>query len=119
MSKSIGEKIKKLRIESNFTQEEMAKMLNIKRETIHKYENGIIKNIKYETVTKLAEILKTTPEYLLGLKEKKQPVISREHLTKENMAFFEADDISEKDKDEMFKLLQEFYFKQKYEKKEK
>ena len=63
---SIGEKLKMLRVKSNLTQEDLAKSLNVKRETIHKYENDIIKNIKYETIVKLAEIFNTAPEYLLG-----------------------------------------------------
>ena len=116
---SIGKKLKMLRTKFNLTQEDLAKSLNVKRETIHKYENDIIKNIKYETVVKLAKIFNTSPEYLLGLddNESEAIVISQEKLTKHNMAFFKAKDISDEDKKKMIELLQEFYYKQKLEKK--
>ena len=115
---SIGKKLKMLRTKFNLTQEDLAKLLNVKRETIHKYENDIIKNIKYETVVKLSKIFNTTPEYLLGLddNEKEDIVISQEKLTKHNMAFFKAKDISDEDKKKMIESIQEFYYKQKYEK---
>jgi hypothetical protein len=115
---SIGKKLKMLRTKFNLTQEDIAKLLNVKRETIHKYENDIIKNIKYETVVKLAKIFNTTTEYLLGLdnNESEDIVISQEKLTKHNMAFFKAKDISDEDKKKMIELIQEFYYKQKYEK---
>lgn len=118
--KNIGERILSLRLKFNITQEELAKKLNIKRQTIHKYENNIIKNIKYETIVKLAKIFNTTPEYLLGLddndNENEDTVISQEKLTKHNMAFFKAKDISDEDKKKMIESIQEFYYKQKYEK---
>ena len=115
---SIGKKLKMLRTKFNLTQEDLAKLLNVKRETIHKYENDIIKNIKYETVVKLSKIFNTTPEYLLGLddNENEDIVISQEKLTKHNMAFFKAKDISDEDKKKMIESIQEFYYKQKYEK---
>ncbi|MDO4640039.1 MAG: helix-turn-helix transcriptional regulator [Leptotrichia hongkongensis] len=115
---SIGKKLKMLRTKFNLTQEDLAKSLNVKRETIHKYENDIIKNIKYETVVKLAKIFNTSPEYLLGLddNESEDIVISQEKLTKHNMAFFKAKDISDEDKKKMIESIQEFYYKQKYEK---
>ena len=80
--------------------------------------NDIIKNIKYETVVKLAKIFNTSPEYLLGLddNESEDIVISQEKLTKHNMAFFKAKDISDEDKKKMIESIQEFYYKQKYEK---
>lgn len=64
----------------------------------------------------MKQILKTTPEYLLGL-ENKSEIITKEKLTKENIAFFEASDISDDDKKQMLELLQDFYFKQKFNKK--
>ena len=110
--KNIGERILSLRLKFNITQEELAKKLNIKRQTIHKYENNIIKNIKYETIVKLAKIFNTTPEYLLGLddndNENEDIVISQEKLTKHNMAFFKAKDISDEDKKKMIESIMNF-----------
>ena len=48
--------------------------------------------------------------------EEKDIVISQDSLTKHNMAFFKAKDISDEDKKKMIESIQEFYYKQKYEK---
>ena len=117
MKKNIGITILKLREKFKFSQAELAKKLNIKRETIHKYENGIIKNIKYETIEQLAKIFNVTPQYLLGIEENTSKNLTKENIRIENMAFFGNKEISDEDKEELFNALQEFYFKQKLEKK--
>lgn len=61
-----GEKIKALRREHGLTQGELGEKLGIQRAAIQKYEKGTVKNIKRDTLIRLAEILETTPEYLLG-----------------------------------------------------
>ena len=61
-----GERIKKLRKEHKLTQEELGKMLGVQKAAIQKYEKGTVKNIKKESILKLADILDTTPEYILG-----------------------------------------------------
>ena len=63
---SIGERIKQLRKEQKLTQEELGILLGVKKAAVAKYENGTVKNIKSENLIKLAEILGTTPEYILG-----------------------------------------------------
>lgn len=62
----IGEKIKKLRLKNDLTQEELANKLNTTKQNIYKYESGIITNIPSDKIEKLAEILHTTPAYLMG-----------------------------------------------------
>lgn len=61
-----GDRIKKLRIEKGITQEEMAKKLNTTKQTISKYEKGIVTNIPSDRIESMAIILGTTPEYILG-----------------------------------------------------
>ena len=63
---TIGEKIKTLRESLNMTQEELAKRIHVTKQTIFKYENGIITNIPMNKITVLAESLGTTPSELLG-----------------------------------------------------
>ncbi len=63
---TIGEKIKTLRESLNMTQEELAKRIHVTKQTIFKYENGIITNIPMNKITALAESLGTTPSELLG-----------------------------------------------------
>lgn len=61
-----GERIKKLRIEKGITQEEMAKLLSTTKQTISKYEKGIVTNIPSDRIEAMAKLLETTPEYILG-----------------------------------------------------
>ena len=48
------------------TQDELAAALGTSKQTIHRYENGIITNIPPEKVEKLAMALGTTPSELMG-----------------------------------------------------
>lgn len=65
-----GERIKKLRIQKGITQEEMAKALKTTKQTISKYENGIVTNIPSDRIEALCKLLETTPEHLLGWEKK-------------------------------------------------
>lgn len=61
-----GERIKMLRKEHNLTQEELGAKIGVQKAAIQKYEKGTVKNIKRDSLIKLAQCLNTTPEYLLG-----------------------------------------------------
>lgn len=61
-----GERIKKLREKKKMTQEEMAKFLKTTKQTISKYEKGIVTNIPSDRIESMAKLLNTTPEYILG-----------------------------------------------------
>ena len=63
---NIGEKIKHLRCELGFTQEELAYSAQTTKQTIHKYETGIIANIPASKIKAIADKLNTTPAYLMG-----------------------------------------------------
>ena len=65
-----GEKIKQLRMALGMSQEELGKIVGVKKAAIYKYENGIVVNLKRSTIEKLASALGTTPMYLLNLEEK-------------------------------------------------
>lgn len=64
-----GERIKMLRKEHNLTQEELGAKIGVQKAAIQKYEKGTVKNIKRDSLIKLAQCLETTPEYLLGWEE--------------------------------------------------
>lgn len=57
----IGVYIKKLRTERGLSQEELGKMLGVKRAAVQKWESGTVKNLKRETIIKLAEIFNVSP----------------------------------------------------------
>ena len=62
----LSNKLKELRKAKRMTLEELADAVGTSRQTIHRYENGIITNIPPEKVVSLAEALDTTPSYLMG-----------------------------------------------------
>ena len=63
---SIGTKIKELREARNMSLDEVAKLCETTRQTIYKYENGIVTNIPYDRIILLSKALNTTPAFLLG-----------------------------------------------------
>mgnify|MGYP000919246526 CR=1 FL=1 len=110
----IGDRIKARREFLKMTQEELALKMGYKsRSTINKIELGI-NDIPQSKISDFAKILKTTPAYLMGLVEEENIKLTRDNLTKHNIAFFKDKDISDEDKKKMIELMQEFYYKQKY-----
>ena len=61
-----GERIKLLREKANMTQEELAKLLNTTKQTIYKYEQSVVTNIPSDRVERIAEVLNSTPAYIMG-----------------------------------------------------
>ncbi|WP_455046224.1 helix-turn-helix domain-containing protein [Leptotrichia trevisanii] len=114
--KNSGIILKQLRKKYGYSLEEVAKKIGTTNVTISRYETNQRK-IGGENLVKLAKLFNVTPEYILnGNEEEKDIVISQDSLTKHNMAFFKAKDISDEDKKKMIESIQEFYYKQKYEK---
>ena len=63
-------RIKDLREDSDLTQAEVAKYLNIKQNTYSQYENGQ-RQLPLECLILLAKLYKTTTDYILGLTDKR------------------------------------------------
>jgi len=62
----IGRRIKELRRQQRLTLEELAEKIGTSKQTINRYENGIISNIPSEKIVALAQALGTTPQNLMG-----------------------------------------------------
>lgn len=67
---SIGKRIKHLRTLRGMSIDELADKLDKNRTTIYRYENGDIENLPLDALKPLAEILQTTPAYLMGWEDK-------------------------------------------------
>lgn len=63
------EKIKALREQHGLTLEEVGRAVGVGKSTVRKWENGIIENMRRDKIAALAEILQTTPAYLMGWEE--------------------------------------------------
>jgi len=66
---SIGENIRRRRKELDMTLEEVAALVGISRQTMSRYETGIIGNIPSDKIESLAKALRTTPAYIMGWEE--------------------------------------------------
>ena len=62
----LAKNIRELRKEKGMTLEELAEKVGTSRQTIHRYENGMISNIPSEKIVLLASALNTTPSTLMG-----------------------------------------------------
>lgn len=71
---SKGERIRELRRAKGISQMDMARLLNTTKQTISKYENGIVSNIPSDKLEAMASLLNSTPEYILGWEEEKPTV---------------------------------------------
>ena len=71
---SMANQIKNLRIISGLSQSELASKLNTTKQTIYKYENGIITNIPFDKIEKMADIFDVSPSTITGWIESPCPI---------------------------------------------
>lgn len=65
----ISDNLKRLRKAKKMTLEELAERLGTSKQTIHRYENGVIANVPRRKVEQLAAALGVTPSTLMGWKD--------------------------------------------------
>lgn len=63
---TIGLKLKSLRENKNLTQDQVAKILGVTKQTIYKYETGITTNIPLDKIEQLADIYDVKPNEIVG-----------------------------------------------------
>lgn len=68
---SVQDKIKKRRKELGLSLEDVAKVLNVNRSTVLRYESKSIEKMPIDVIPPLAKILKCSPEYLMGWEDDK------------------------------------------------
>ena len=78
---SIGQNIKLRRKELDMTLEDVAKKLGLSRQTLSRYETGVIGNIPSDKIEALAHVLCTTPAYLMGWDTNTNPNTISEKLS--------------------------------------
>ena len=65
---SLNENMKRLRLEKGMTLADVGEKIGVRNATVQRYESGEIKNIKHETIVKLATLFGVTPSELMGWK---------------------------------------------------
>ena len=63
---NIGDRIKELRISSQMSQQELADKLNVAKQTVYKYENGIVTNIPSDKIEIMASLFHVSPQSIMG-----------------------------------------------------
>lgn len=63
---TIGERIKRRRIQLGYSQTWLADKIGISKQQMYKYENGVITNIPSDKIEDIANALHCTPSYLMG-----------------------------------------------------
>ena len=91
---TIGEKIKTLRIKFNYTQDELASSAGTTKQTIHKYEMGIISNIPASKIKAIADKLQTSPAYLMGWEDTTSPNFQAPTIAEDTVTFPVIGDIA-------------------------
>jgi transcriptional regulator with XRE-family HTH domain len=62
---TLGEKIKRLRKEHNWTQETLGQKVGVQKAAINKYETGAVINLKRKVIKDLAAALEVSPVWLM------------------------------------------------------
>lgn len=70
---ALSDVIKARRKALGLTLLEIANRVGVAEATVQRWESGAIKNIRYERIIKLAEVLETTPSALMGWEESETP----------------------------------------------
>ncbi|MCI6609824.1 MAG: helix-turn-helix domain-containing protein [Ezakiella sp.] len=83
---SIGDNIKKRRVELGMSVEDLANKINKNRATIYRYENKNIENLPTTILEPLAKALKTTPAELMGWEVKSNKLPSQTYKLLPNTA---------------------------------
>ena len=71
-----GKRIKFLREKAGMSQDELAQKLNTTKQTIYKYEMGIVTNIPSDKIEKMALIFHISPAYIMGWTDEITPTNS-------------------------------------------
>lgn len=73
-----GDRIKQARKAAGLTQTELANKIGVKFSTIHKYESGMIVNLKRDTIAALAQALDVKPSWLMGMED--SPAVPKDFI---------------------------------------
>lgn len=76
----LGQRIKALRKENRYTQQEVAKILNISVAALSRYETGKFEPKSTEIIVDLAKLYDVSTDYLLGKSDARNPEINFDKL---------------------------------------
>lgn len=62
---STADRIKQLRLQKGWTQEQLGTKIGVQKAAIAKYESGRVENLKRDTIEKMSMLFNVSPAYLL------------------------------------------------------
>lgn len=103
---SLAENIRAARKRKGMTQEELGRRIGVAKQTIQKYENGIVTNIPVERLRAIATVLNVSATELMGYDEV-SPVeqVQDELFEKRKLLFDLSSKATEEDLDKFIKML--------------
>lgn len=70
---TVGDRIRKVRLEQDVTQQELADYIGVSKQAVYKYENNIVTNIPTDKIDAISRRLRVSPAYLMGWEEQPTP----------------------------------------------
>lgn len=108
MSQDIGEKMKKIRIARNMTQNDIADAMGVSRQYISRWESGE-RNIKFEQLVEFAKVVGVTLDYFTD----NSPERTLFQLMAQLESVFSSAAIPESDKDKAYQDIMKIYLRSK------
>jgi len=102
---TIGEKIRALRKQHGMTQTELAEKLNTTKQTIGKYEQGIVTNLPLYRIQEIADIFGVSPEYLTGWGDGKKAETEEEEFPEARLIARAGKKMTPERKADMMRML--------------
>lgn len=72
MENIVGNRIRTLRKQKGWTQEELGRRLGVQKSVVAKYENGKVMNMKQSTIATLSELFNVKPSYICGFTDESE-----------------------------------------------
>ncbi len=73
MGNLMGRRIRELRLEKGLSQEELGRIVGVKRAAVNKWETGQVKNLRRDTIETLSRFFDVSPSYLMGMTDIRHP----------------------------------------------
>lgn len=109
---TIGKRLKKLREKFKYSLEEVAEKINSSAGTISRYENDERK-INSLNLIKLSDLFNVSPKYILFGENENN--VNENEIEKNIITFFHNENISFREKEELFNKIQNTFFKVKFQ----
>src|SRR5690606_21800626 len=73
MENLMGRRIRELRLEKGLSQEELGRIVGVRRAAVNKWETGQVKNLRRDTIETLSRFFDVSPSYLMGMTDIRRP----------------------------------------------